>query len=104
MLATSIFRFEYSDHLLLLQKLGPDLVTELLGEKLIIPRDGPDDSDSTSLEPTSGSVEHPNQTQRLKFEKCGLTKYTDMQELLLLDPIHEVDATGWPEIEPKPST
>lgn len=25
-----------------------------------------------------------------------LHKYTDMQELLLLDPIHEVDATGWP--------
>lgn len=25
-----------------------------------------------------------------------LEVYTDMQELLLLDPIHEVDAQGWP--------
>ncbi|MFA5323936.1 MAG: PqqD family peptide modification chaperone [Smithella sp.] len=25
-----------------------------------------------------------------------LHKYTDMQDLLILDPIHEVDATGWP--------
>ena len=27
-----------------------------------------------------------------------LNKYTDMQELLLLDPIHEVDETGWPNV------
>ena len=25
-----------------------------------------------------------------------LTKYSDMEELLLLDPIHDVDETGWP--------
>ena len=25
-----------------------------------------------------------------------LSSYTDMQELLLLDPIHEVDESGWP--------
>ena len=25
-----------------------------------------------------------------------LSKYTDMEQLLLLDPIHEVDETGWP--------
>lgn len=25
-----------------------------------------------------------------------LNKFTDMQELLLLDPIHEVDEAGWP--------
>jgi hypothetical protein len=27
-----------------------------------------------------------------------LEKYTDMQELLLIDPIHDVDSTGWPKI------
>lgn len=26
-----------------------------------------------------------------------LQKYTDMQDLLLLDPIHDVQPTGWPE-------
>jgi hypothetical protein len=31
-----------------------------------------------------------------EFSRPILTKYTDMKELLLLDPIHEVDETGWP--------
>jgi hypothetical protein len=30
------------------------------------------------------------------FESPVLNRYTDMQELLLLDPIHEVDDMGWP--------
>jgi hypothetical protein len=34
--------------------------------------------------------------QSKSFEPPLLQKYTDMQELLLLDPIHEVDETGWP--------
>jgi len=30
------------------------------------------------------------------FTAPALERYNDMQELLLLDPIHEVDETGWP--------
>ncbi|MGH8559258.1 MAG: PqqD family protein [Methylococcales bacterium] len=30
------------------------------------------------------------------FEPPCLEKYTDMQDLLLLDPIHDVDERGWP--------
>ena len=30
------------------------------------------------------------------FSAPVLNKYTDMQDLLLLDPIHDVDDTGWP--------
>jgi len=30
------------------------------------------------------------------FAAPTLQKFTDMQDLLLLDPIHEVDETGWP--------
>jgi len=30
------------------------------------------------------------------FELPTLQKYTDMQAMLWLDPIHEVDETGWP--------
>jgi hypothetical protein len=33
---------------------------------------------------------------RLSFTHPQLQKYTDMQELLLLDPIHEVEESGWP--------
>ena len=35
-------------------------------------------------------------TAKLPFEVPLLEKYDDMQELLLLDPIHEVDEAGWP--------
>ena len=29
-----------------------------------------------------------------------LEKFTDMQDLVLLDPVHQVDATGWPQASP----
>jgi len=35
-----------------------------------------------------------------QFEQPMLQKYSDMQDLLLLDPIHEVDETGWPHALP----
>jgi len=41
---------------------------------------------------------------RLNYSKPTLNKYTDMQELLLLDPIHEVDGEGWPNIKSKQAT
>lgn len=34
------------------------------------------------------------------FEPPILNKYTDMEELVMLDPIHEVDDTGWPNQKP----
>ena len=33
---------------------------------------------------------------RPAFSHLTLRGFTDLQELLLLDPIHEVDETGWP--------
>ena len=35
---------------------------------------------------------------RLAYAPPVLHTYTDMQALLLLDPIHEVDETGWPRV------
>ncbi|MFN0094904.1 MAG: hypothetical protein ACKVVT_09015 [Dehalococcoidia bacterium] len=38
---------------------------------------------------------------RIAFEPVLLRKFTDMQELLILDPIHDVDeAAGWPAAKP----
>lgn len=37
------------------------------------------------------------------FTPPVLEKYTEMQELLLLDPIHEVSDTGWPSKKNKSS-
>jgi hypothetical protein len=45
-------------------------------------------------QPAAGEV-------RPDFVSPRMTKYTDMQELLLLDPVHEVDAAaGWPLAKP----
>ena len=29
----------------------------------------------------------------------NITKYTDMQEMLLADPVHDVDTAGWPNLK-----
>ncbi len=33
------------------------------------------------------------------FEKPTFERFDDMRDLLLADPIHEVDAGGWPHVE-----
>lgn len=38
----------------------------------------------------------PTNPIREPFVPPSLAEYTDMQELLLLDPIHDVDERGWP--------
>jgi hypothetical protein len=40
---------------------------------------------------------------KLAFQVPILEKYTDMEELLLLDPIHEVDEMGWPSVKQDPA-
>ncbi len=37
--------------------------------------------------------------EKIPFTAPKLEIYSDMQDLLLLDPIHEVDAQGWPNAE-----
>lgn len=38
----------------------------------------------------------PPQGELPQFSKPKLEKYTDMEDFLLLDPVHEVAETGWP--------
>lgn len=40
---------------------------------------------------------------RSAFSSPLLAKYTDMEALLLIDPIHDVTPTGWPERQGKTS-
>ena len=65
----------------------PRLLGEMLEEQLIV------------AEPMLGAA--PLRPEILPspgaFETPALQKFTDMQELLLLDPIHEVDEAGWPQ-------
>ncbi|HXY91638.1 MAG TPA: PqqD family peptide modification chaperone [Acidimicrobiia bacterium] len=64
--------------------LGP-FVAELAEEQLIVPCPA-DAGDPVPIDLPTGDLEPP-----------VLEKYTDMQHLILLDPVHEVDdGEGWP--------
>lgn len=64
------------------------MIAELKQEQLIVPYEAQNGS-KPEFTPAA------NTTTR-SFSEPKLHKYTDMEELLLLDPIHEVDDTGWP--------
>lgn len=40
---------------------------------------------------------------RRPFERPTLEKYTDMQDLVLIDPVHQVDDAGWPRRTDEPA-
>ena len=64
-------------------------VDELAKEDLITSTYGGAADDSAR--PTQGPP-----TDRPAFEAPVLCKYTDMEDLLLADPIHQVGESGWP--------
>ena len=58
----------------------------------------PDEPGSNSIDPSSKTQDG---NEKLTFEAPVLNRYTDMQDLLLLDPIHDVDEAGWPNLPPE---
>ncbi|MGH7801957.1 MAG: PqqD family protein [Thermodesulfobacteriota bacterium] len=70
-----------------------ELLTALKDEKLIILNQ---ENFTKGVVEAKTQVENTPSKQKKKFEKPKLGKYNDMQELLLLDPIHDVDEMGWP--------
>jgi len=71
-----------------------DLLAQLQQESLIVPVDGAESFEQTQVLPSNNGHEKPS------FNPPSLNKYSDMQELLLLDPIHDVDEAGWPKPNP----
>lgn len=69
------------------------LVGELVAEGLMVPSaaEGP----GSGSRPGPGRVAEPVAVAT-EFAEPVLTKYTDMQNLLMVDPIHEVTDEGWP--------
>jgi hypothetical protein len=65
------------------------LVGELEQENLVVP---------TNENGTGRSIDavRPSAGERQQFVQPALAKFTDMQDIILLDPVHEVDASGWP--------
>jgi hypothetical protein len=78
-----------------IEKAIKQLMDELQKEALIV-MDG-------SEEPERDTEIRQDKTEPLikqhDFKVPVLFKYTDMQDLLLLDPVHEVDDTGWPNVK-----
>ena len=64
-----------------------ELLATLVEEQLAVRADG--ESPEAAAPPAVDSAARP-------FAAPVINKYTDMQELLLLDPVHEVDEAGWP--------
>ena len=65
-----------------------DFVDELVAEALIVPADAAGAADAGSV----GFTSAPAAT----FEAPHLRTYSELADLLRLDPIHDVDAAGWP--------
>lgn len=72
------------------------LLQELQREELIAERPAAENNQAAA--PTETESETGT---RLAWEAPILQKFTDMQALLLLDPIHEVDSAGWPMPKPE---
>ena len=45
------------------------------------------------------AIDLPADTLGLPWEPPVFEKYSDMEDLLLFDPIHEVNVTGWPSVK-----
>ncbi|MBM3181572.1 MAG: PqqD family protein [Chloroflexi bacterium] len=67
-------------------------LSELQCEALIAPLDRAPSAPRRA----TPAMPDPNLASLPAFQAPSLHKYTDMQDLLLLDPIHEVDEQGWP--------
>ena len=63
-----------------------DFAGRLLDEGLILPAPGS----------ATGVVVPAPVRSSVTFSAPTLSVYSDMEDLLLLDPIHDVDETGWP--------
>ncbi|WOO42686.1 PqqD family protein [Rubellicoccus peritrichatus] len=63
------------------------MVTSLLESELLVGRDS-----ASVTEPSSTTIPLPENLNSFEIQ-C----YSDMKDLLMLDPIHEVDEQGWPQ-------
>lgn len=65
------------------------LIDALIEEKLIVPGEKPEQAPWTPVAAAEGLYALP-----------ALERFTDMEDLLLLDPVHDVEEMGWPHANP----
>ena len=73
-----------------------DFLAELRKEALIVDATAPE----TERTGRDRSVPASATTERPSLQKPVLNKYSDMKDMLLLDPIHDVEESGWPAPRP----
>jgi hypothetical protein len=71
------------------------LLAEIEREGLIVPAERDASFPQIERAPAATRVKEP-------FARPVLEKFTDVQELLALDPVHDVDGTGWPRPKADP--
>ncbi len=64
---------------------------ELQSEELIVPIEPAVIGSAGHAQPGPGAA-----SARRPYQRPVLNKYSDMKDMLLLDPIHDVEETGWP--------
>lgn len=79
----------------IIQSAVTDFIADLQAEGIIVP---------VELDPATPESAHPRDIPpsadaKPRFVAPTLHKYDDMQELLLVDPIHDVDESGWPNLK-----
>ena len=62
-----------------------EFLRHLVNEKLVVAAPG-----------ANGARPDPREAPAIPYADPVLHKYSDMEELLLVDPIHEVEDSGWP--------
>lgn len=76
-------------------------LAQLIEQKLVVPVLS--DADLAGINNSSIPADSSRMSDA-PYAPPALETYTDMQELLLLDPIHDVDETGWPAARPHQAT
>ena len=54
------------------------------------------------MEPSPAISATESAIEKKPFNKFEMTAHTDVQDLLLLDPFHDVDDSGWPAVSGNP--
>jgi len=73
-----------------------NFISELMTEGLLVPAE--DDEEFSFNEDHEEALKAATKD----FKAPVVNKYSDMKDLLLLDPIHDVDEEGWPEAPDEP--
>jgi len=90
---TAAVRARYSAETGVIETDVARLVDELVAEGLAVPADA-----AGEPAPPGGACQ--DSEMATPYEAPVLNRYEDMHDLLLLDPIHEVDQMGWPNVKP----